>query len=37
VHEALERSVEVLRQLDVFDDITAVIGAEPLVSERPFE
>jgi hypothetical protein len=31
VHTALERAVEVLRQLEVFDDITALIGAEPLV------
>jgi hypothetical protein len=32
VHEALEHAVEVLRQLEVFDDISAVLGAEPLVS-----
>uniref|UniRef100_A0A383WJ48 Bacterial surface antigen (D15) domain-containing protein n=1 Tax=Tetradesmus obliquus TaxID=3088 RepID=A0A383WJ48_TETOB len=30
VHEALERSVEVLRQLEVFDDITALIDSQPL-------
>jgi hypothetical protein len=32
VHEALERSVEVLRQLEVFDDITALIDSQPVVS-----
>jgi hypothetical protein len=31
VHEALERSVEVLRQLEVFDDITALIDSQPVV------
>eukprot|EP00878_Enallax_costatus_P024990 GHUV01026706.1.p1 GENE.GHUV01026706.1~~GHUV01026706.1.p1 ORF type:complete len:297 (+),score=63.56 GHUV01026706.1:395-1285(+) len=30
VHEALETSVEVLRQLEVFDDITALIDAQPM-------
>lgn len=32
VHEALETSVEVLRQLEVFDDITALIDQQPVVS-----
>jgi hypothetical protein len=30
----LERSVEVLRQLEVFDDITALIDSQPVVSFR---
>uniref|UniRef100_A0A383VZ95 Bacterial surface antigen (D15) domain-containing protein n=1 Tax=Tetradesmus obliquus TaxID=3088 RepID=A0A383VZ95_TETOB len=34
VHEALERSVEVLRQLEVFDDITALIDSQPLKFSR---
>jgi hypothetical protein len=30
VHEALEQSVDVLRQLEVFENITAVLGAQPV-------
>jgi hypothetical protein len=28
--EGLERSVEVLRQLEVFDDVTALIDSQPV-------
>jgi len=36
VHEALEEAVEVLRQLESFEDITAHISSEPDVRARKF-